>query len=99
MNNRNVEGHEIKFYSLHKLVRRWDTSYQTLRRWVHEGKLRAISLGRLIRVPREEVARVEGVSLNPVIQVSIREIGSSKPFGPWRKGSGGVWMRDQIKKE
>jgi len=59
MTTRNIEAHDVEFYSLDGLARRWDTSYRNLHRKVQEGKLRVIRLGGLIRVPRAEVERIE----------------------------------------
>jgi len=50
---------EGQFYSLGSLAKRWETSYRNLHRKALEGKLRVIRLGALIRVPRDEVVRVE----------------------------------------
>jgi excisionase family DNA binding protein len=65
VSNRKIEACEVEtyneaeFFSLPRLAKRWDTSYRTLHRKVQEGKLRAIRLGALVRVPRTEVERVE----------------------------------------
>ena len=50
---------DAEFFTLPGLARRWGVSYRTLHRKVQEGKLRVIRLGALLRVNREEVARVE----------------------------------------
>lgn len=59
MSNSSTETHDVEFYSLDGLARRWGTSYRNLHRKVQEGKLQVIRLGGLIRVPRKEVERVE----------------------------------------
>jgi len=42
-----------------QLSERWQVHPLTLRRWRHEGRIRALQLGRRVRFTREEVERVE----------------------------------------
>jgi len=46
------------FWSIDQLARVLDVSYATVRRLVRSGHIRAIRIGRLWRIPDEEVQRL-----------------------------------------
>lgn len=45
--------------TLSEVAERWDCSAEKIRRMVHDGELAAFRLGKLIRIPAQEVERYE----------------------------------------
>jgi excisionase family DNA binding protein len=48
-----------RHYTVENLHHRWGAHCVTIRRWIREDRLKALRLGRLVRITAEEVARFE----------------------------------------
>jgi excisionase family DNA binding protein len=48
------------------LAKRWSCSAEKVRQMIHRGELAAFSLGKLFRIPSNEVERYECANLRPV---------------------------------
>lgn len=64
-------------YSPETLATRWNCSAQKVRQMVHAGELQGFRLGKLIRIPAQEVERVECLSGG----LSGTEASSASPTG------------------
>lgn len=51
-----IKGPE-KFYSTNKVAELFEVTSETVRNWIEEGKLKAVKVNGLWRVPRDEVLR------------------------------------------
>jgi excisionase family DNA binding protein len=47
----------------HDVCTRWQISAMTLHRWRQAGKVRTLKMGRGVRIPMEEVLRIEAESV------------------------------------
>src|SRR3989344_2259651 len=56
---RRIHGTRMKPYTPETLAERWDCSPSHIRNLIDRGDLRSFRLGRLIRIPPEEVTRIE----------------------------------------
>lgn len=50
---------ESPFFTLPQLAERWQVSVVTLRRRIKAGTLKHVAIGRLFRIGRDEVERIE----------------------------------------
>ena len=50
---------ESSYFTLPQLAERWQVSVVTLRRRIKAGTLKHVAIGRLFRVERDEVERIE----------------------------------------
>ena len=50
---------ESPFFTLPQLAERWQVSVVTLRRCIKAGTLKHVTVGRLFRIERDEVERIE----------------------------------------
>jgi excisionase family DNA binding protein len=48
-----------RFYTVEELAQRWQVNQRTVRREIERGRLRAVRVGNLLRIPTEVVARYE----------------------------------------
>jgi len=55
--NHNQTGPE--FFTVAQLAVRWQVNPRTVRRWIDEGKLAAVRVGDLVRVPADQVRAFE----------------------------------------
>jgi excisionase family DNA binding protein len=46
-----------KYYSPEEIAEQFNLKPATVRKWIRQGKLKAIKLGRLWRIPEEELQR------------------------------------------
>lgn len=53
------EPHRPEFFTVAQLAVRWQVNPRTVRRWIDEGKLAAVRVGDLVRVPAEAVLAFE----------------------------------------
>jgi excisionase family DNA binding protein len=47
----------MKYYSPEEIGEQFNVKPATVRKWIREGKLKAVKLGRLWRIPEEELQR------------------------------------------
>lgn len=47
-----------------EVARYFDVTRKTVYKWIREGKLGSVKIGRLIRIPREEVLSAEEIAKN-----------------------------------
>ena len=52
-----------RYFTTAELAERWKLHENTVRQWIRDGRLQAIQLGRLFRVPAAEVERKEAEGL------------------------------------
>lgn len=50
---------EPRYFTLPQLAERWQVSVVTLRRRIKAGTLKHVAIGRLFRIERDEVERIE----------------------------------------
>jgi excisionase family DNA binding protein len=50
---------ESSYFTLPQLAERWQVSVVTLRRRIKAGNLKHVAIGRLFRIERDEVERIE----------------------------------------
>jgi len=53
---RNMEGEE--FYTVREVARLLRTSRQTVLRWVRQGMIPGIRIGRVIRIPKDQMDKI-----------------------------------------
>jgi excisionase family DNA binding protein len=48
----------LLFYSVAEFVRTTGTGQRTVRRWIADGRVRTVKLGRLVKIPVSEIGRI-----------------------------------------
>ncbi len=54
---------EKEFYKVREVAELLDISLPTAYRWVNEGYLQAVKIGRTVRIPREAIEQMKSESL------------------------------------
>jgi len=49
-----------EFYTMEEFAELFKISLPTVKRWIKAGKIRAIKVGRTVRIPKEEISRLKG---------------------------------------
>jgi excisionase family DNA binding protein len=59
MNETTVAKESVSHYTVADLKRRFGAHEVTIRRWIREGRIKPLRLGRLVRISAAEVERFE----------------------------------------
>ncbi|MBF9050670.1 helix-turn-helix domain-containing protein [Roseobacter sp. HKCCD9010] len=74
-------------YSPDDLAARWDCSAETVRQMHHRGELHAFRVGRMLRIPAEEVERVEQCQKSPSDACEAGSASLGPTLAPARDGA------------
>lgn len=60
------------FISISDYAKKWNVSTNTVRRWIKSGRLKAYKIGKLVRIPEDEIVQ-EVEEYTPIPHINMKQ--------------------------